>query len=39
MNTGDWQTARRILLECVAALPLEARCIDTLKDLESRHRF
>jgi hypothetical protein len=39
MNAGDWQTARQILLECVAALPLEARCIDTLKDLESRHRF
>ena len=38
-NAGDWQSARRALQQCVAELPDDARCRDSLADLESRHRF
>lgn len=38
-NAGDWQSARLALQACVAALPEDARCRDSLADLESRHRF
>jgi hypothetical protein len=38
-NAGDWPSARRVLQECVAALPGDGRCRDALADLESRHRF
>ena len=38
-NAGDWQSARRVLQECVAELPGESRCRTALTDLEGRHRF
>ena len=39
INAGNWQAARQVLQECLAALPGELRCADALKELESRHRF
>jgi hypothetical protein len=38
-NAGDWQSARKVLQDCVGALPNDSRCRDALADLESRHRF
>ena len=38
-RTGDWQSARKVLQDCVGELPSDSRCKDALSDLESRHRF
>lgn len=36
---GDWQSARKVLQDCVGELPNDSHCRDGLADLESRHRF
>ena len=38
-RAGDWQSARKVLQDCVGELPNDSRCRDALADLESRHRF
>jgi hypothetical protein len=38
-NAGDWQSARRVLQQCVAELGVGKACADDLRDLESQHRF
>jgi hypothetical protein len=38
-NAGDWPGARKVLQDCVAALPADADCSKSLAELESRHRF
>jgi hypothetical protein len=38
-RAGDWQSARKVLQDCVGALPNDSRCKAALSDLESRHRF
>jgi hypothetical protein len=38
-NAGDWPGARKVLQECVAAVPADAGCQTALSDLESQHRF
>ena len=38
-RTGDWQSARKVLQDCVGELPSDSRCKEALSDLESRHRF
>jgi hypothetical protein len=38
-RAGDWQTARKVLQDCVAELPAHKGCRMALDDLESRHRF
>lgn len=38
-RAGDWQSARKVLQDCVGELPSDSRCKDALSDLESRHRF
>jgi hypothetical protein len=36
---GDWQSARKVLQDCVGELPNDSHCREGLADLESRHRF
>jgi hypothetical protein len=38
-NAGDWQSARKVLQDCVAELADSGNCRAALTDLESRHRF
>jgi hypothetical protein len=38
-RAGDWQSARKVLQDCVGELPGNSHCRDALADLESRHRF
>jgi tetratricopeptide (TPR) repeat protein len=38
-RTGDWQSARKVLQDCVGELPNDSHCREKLADLESRHRF
>jgi hypothetical protein len=38
-RSGDWQSARKVLQDCVGEMPNDDRCKGALSDLESRHRF
>jgi len=38
-NAGNWHGSRDALRACIAQLPSSKACDDSLKDLESRHRF